>query len=1553
MAIGGSVDKPIALKGILIDKTQGIYLMAVGELRQFVSIRVGETTIPIVDAISEGYLAYVGSAGQANYPGIAYVQITDPDKRKNDDGSYVQIAAEVVGLKLGTHTVEECRNGARFLYWLLKEPVEGGWGLGVPESEIDLDSFTEAISRVDAAGLKLDGVFYFRQPAQSWIDQICQAIRGTYEIGENGKRRLFVNANAFSVKTYTKKNIKLLRKGKSNYVGRVFNKGRLDFDFNPITGLFLQHANYQNSTSIGDIEEQPFTGQSYLIRDMATAQAILDYTCQKSQIGADKVYFETTELPEDARTGQIITFDYPEKSLTGTWQIIRLEIGKSVHKIDAEKFSSTIFTSGTPGTTIDWAYDPPIVSPVTPGQPSGLSLTPTIDTNPDGTCNVGISGTFTLPARGYIGASVLWGEGNPPPTWNDYGLIKNGQFQLNSLKPGTNYYVKVQMISSTGKSDFITGSITTQGDTVAPGSPTIAVAANLKNIAVSITLASRPNDLAGFRIYRNIINDALTAVPKATVENSKNSDKATVNLTADAYGDTYYFWATAYDKWGNESGFSTIAGPVTISSIVYSDISNQLLKMPMGSVLRLSANGCTSASIAEVDGVKDVSFNGNHGRAYGGVSVVDSEMGKAFRQSSTQYIQAPGDSLTATDRTFACWIKKRNSNQAFSQIFAQNTSANSGSGLGINGLWLRSNGSLVLYATDGLSVLSASGPAMNAGDFYRAVGVIRGGESLELYINGELFSSINTTLNPRVDGLNVFIGGYPSTSEFDCIDPRVYNRALTAAEVKSEYMLPQDAVFGQVIADFIGANAVRAKHMAIDEAVISVSAQIANAIINDAHVDSLSATKIRVGGRGAALNDDPNFEDAESWGAHPTYPTYYDSSIVSIPDGKVGNKAMRSDGYSIFAAKKLIPVDESKTYRLRAWLRRVGAESKLAYLAVECLTADGSSLGVRYAVSDYPTAAWTELSGIIGAATGSTFPTGAAFVRLYSLLNYQGTTSYQEMQDFRLEEVLPSVLIQDGAVTAEKLSIGSVKNIDTDAAVVSEIITNYSELSGLPTLGSVAALNSITNVYIQDGAVIASKVAAGAILADKLSVLASSLVNPVSQTKNVRGWGNNAEDGSTTSTQVVYNASQGALDVYHNANYGARSQTFLVDPNKIYRVQGRIAKSLAHGYWYLGVAGFSEKQSGYEGASSASGSLLFQAFNSSRVSTELSNNAYFHYQAATDTDYVDFTFFLIGANRSVTEAPNAKLNGGTPTMSPYIKCAASSPFWCAIRLLNWSNSTGVGLYAKDLSVSEVGSGEITADSVRTGKMVSTNHSATAGSYWDLDAGDLELGGSDNPTFSWTNSTGVGNIGKLGFETLTVNDVPISYLRLTELGNRTDSGHVCTKAYYGAISYFSYNGTQFVVSHGGISADGQKSVMPSIDMGVAKYGVLRKTIVQCNMFDQTTEGSHLSPIVVETGVSAAYAITTNGKIHAAGGFNPASDENKKSDVNEVNALEKLRKIRVRQYKLDDKKIAAIQREKEIEESLKTGNAVVAEHLIPPPEPDIEDYNPMLPLTSTSC
>lgn len=471
---------------------------------------------------------------------------------------------------------------------------------------------------------------------------------------------------------------------------------------------------------------------------------------------------------------------------------------------------------------------------------SSPSLSSIIRGQADGTDLVYITGTFTIPD---LASSVLVeiGEGSNPVSWATVQDSRVDAVLYGPVSPGTLYTLRLTAKNRYAVATPILGSITTAVDTTAPSVPVIAAAVKqFKIITLEISLSSPPSDLAGFLVYRNTTNNSAGATVIGAVP-SKSGQSAVYTDVAPNYGTKYFYFAKAFDTWENRSDFSAVASATT-EQIVSEDLAATAMQMPTGALLSLSAKNCTTTSIAEVNGVKDVSGNGNHGQAFGGVEVVDSEMGKAFRQSRYRHIQCSGAELTATDRTFSCWIRKINETNTWSQILAQNTAYNYGVDKNLTGLWMNSIGAIRACVGNGVSYRNVHGLVPTPNRFYHVACVIEGNVALKLYIDGILANSVTLSFAPPTDGLSVFIGGYSSTPEFDCFDPRVYNRALSPSEIKTLYMFPDDAAFGQLTADLIGANVIKAKNLIQSEAVIANKAQINSGVFNEILVKDSSYT---------------------------------------------------------------------------------------------------------------------------------------------------------------------------------------------------------------------------------------------------------------------------------------------------------------------------------------------------------------------------------------------------------------------------------------------------------------------------------------------------------------------------------------------------------------------------------------------------------------------------------------------------------------------------------------------------------------------------------------
>lgn len=565
IALGGTTANPLFVKGILISKASFVYLLSVGEIRSVIKVYKG------TEEITSGFTAYTGTSGQAQYPGFACIVFnSDP---RNDDGTWPDIYADVVGVKLGTCTEAECRNPARILYYLLTTARTGigGWGLGVDASKIDTASFTQAIADCDTFGFHIDGVIHTKQQARYWVDQITRACRGNYYT-YNGKRYLSIGKTGSSVQTYDLSNMRLERHGKGNSSKRR-NRVVIDYRYNPITQCFTANETREDSASISLIKEQKFSGQLDLVSEQATAGAIADFELNRSKYGEDRIYFGTLT---PAQPGQVITINRPDLGLNNAlFCVTSLDTGPDEYLIDAQSYSDSIHTISTPGAApSDVTGDLPVTSAYPPAAPSGLDVHSDVEILPDGSAISYIYGSYTLPAGAYLGALVQWGIGANPSTWTALGTIKGNTFRLSPVIGGTTYTIKVTAINSAGSSPSITSTITAAGDTVAPGIPTIIATSKFTFASLKISLATPPDDLAGFRIYRGTTDNFNDAEFIASVTSRDGIAEYTDHLPN--YTDGYMYFAKAYDRWKNIGAASAASALVRGARILAADILRKL-----------------------------------------------------------------------------------------------------------------------------------------------------------------------------------------------------------------------------------------------------------------------------------------------------------------------------------------------------------------------------------------------------------------------------------------------------------------------------------------------------------------------------------------------------------------------------------------------------------------------------------------------------------------------------------------------------------------------------------------------------------------------------------------------------------------------------------------------------------------------------------------------------------------------------------------------------------------------------------------------------------------
>jgi hypothetical protein len=192
---------------------------------------------------------------------------------------------------------------------------------------------------------------------------------------------------------------------------------------------------------------------------------------------------------------------------------------------------------------------------------------------------------------------------------------------------------------------------------------------------------------------------------------------------------------------------------------------------------------------------------------------------------------------------------------------------------------------------------------------------------------------------------------------------------------------------------------------------------------------------------GAALNADPNTSDPSMWVTSGN-PAFTPAVITTITDGVVGTTSLRSrPGTQAAMSQPVTPIDVHKTYRVHAWARSGGGATSPMSLRMNTFGGNNGYLGEIGLGVDNVTvpAAWTEYIGTIGPAQ---FPAATVTMCVEIYFNYPSPgAGYTEVQDVRIEEMLPSTLIKDGVITTNKIAAHTITaaNILANSITVAEI----------------------------------------------------------------------------------------------------------------------------------------------------------------------------------------------------------------------------------------------------------------------------------------------------------------------------------------------------------------------------------------------------------------------------------------------------------------------------------------------------------------------------------
>jgi len=258
------------------------------------------------------------------------------------------------------------------------------------------------------------------------------------------------------------------------------------------------------------------------------------------------------------------------------------------------------------------------------------------------------------------------------------------------------------------------------------------------------------------------------------------------SFSTDTYGLALGSPTGNYMTYDSVSGNLNILGNINVCSTLP-------LSMPGGAVLDISAKGSTTDTIALTGGVKDVSGNGNNGTAYNGVTVSDSKIGKVFQfDGASKYINIPSLGSDAP-WTVSAWVARNAFANATWKTIIAVASGN------IHHLILTDDYGVGLW--DG-SHKSFGYVVPNDGKFHALTVIYHNSTSASLYADGVFVRTITINLNLNTYKFgkigNWSGGGYHAGPIGNL---KIYNRALTAEEVKTLYLVGNQQESGTITAD--------------------------------------------------------------------------------------------------------------------------------------------------------------------------------------------------------------------------------------------------------------------------------------------------------------------------------------------------------------------------------------------------------------------------------------------------------------------------------------------------------------------------------------------------------------------------------------------------------------------------------------------------------------------------------------------------------------------------------------------------------------------------------
>jgi hypothetical protein len=241
----------------------------------------------------------------------------------------------------------------------------------------------------------------------------------------------------------------------------------------------------------------------------------------------------------------------------------------------------------------------------------------------------------------------------------------------------------------------------------------------------------------------------------------------------------------------------------------------------------------------------------------------------------------------------------------------------------------------------------------------------------------------------------------------------------------------------------------------------------------------VTAESMRItGGVGAALNLDPNLQDASAWAGAAT------PNIVTLTDGASGDRAIRSiPGADQTVASLAFAVNPTKTLRLRGSFRKSATGDGQSYFRLYWYGGNGGDLGFTSVTVPTATTLFQEVL-----ASGIVPPLNARFARIAVLPGFGSTLGYHEWQGLFCEEQIDATLVVDGAIRARHLATDTL--ITQSAQIGDGIITNAKIGDAEITAAKIADLQ-VTAAKIANAAITSAKI--GDLQVDTLKIAGNAV----------------------------------------------------------------------------------------------------------------------------------------------------------------------------------------------------------------------------------------------------------------------------------------------------------------------------------------------------------------------------------------------------------------------------------------------------------------------------